>query len=183
MKMIYTGVAALLLVGCAADPAKVEDVADIEAARLAAPTTNLSSFAEFELLEVVYSDAIRADAGKVEEADEFSARLRAELEPIIAEWNAASIEGAGGTLLIEPRLQRLKIVSGGARFWAGAWAGDSFIDLDLVLTNKETGDVVGDVRVYRDADSMTGAWSVGKSDQNLDEYIVSIVSEYLSDHY
>jgi hypothetical protein len=30
---------------------------------------------------------------------------------------------------------------------------------------------------------MTGAWSVGKSDQNLDEYIVSIVSEYLTDHY
>jgi hypothetical protein len=49
--------------------------------------------------------------------------------------------------------------------------------------NRDTGEEVANVRVYRDADSMTGAWSVGKSDQNLDEYIVSIVSEYLTDHY
>ena len=30
---------------------------------------------------------------------------------------------------------------------------------------------------------MTGAWSVGKSDQNLDDYIVAIVYDYLTTHY
>jgi hypothetical protein len=30
---------------------------------------------------------------------------------------------------------------------------------------------------------MTGAWSIGKSDQNLDEYIVAITEEYLTDSY
>ena len=183
MRKLTIAAIAALLTACAASPENVANVAEAEAARLSAPSANLSSFAEFELLDVVYSDTIRAEEGKVDEADEFSAALRAELEPILARWNAASVDGATGTLVVEPRLRHLKIVSGGARFWAGAWAGDSYIDLDLVLTDRDTGEEVANVRVYRDADSMTGAWSVGKSDQNLDEYIVSIVSEYLTDHY
>ena len=78
---------------------------------------------------------------------------------------------------------RLKIVSGGARFWVGALAGSSFIDMDLELFDKESGEQVARVLVRRDADSMTGAWSVGKSDQNLDDYIVSNVHQYLTDNY
>ena len=77
----------------------------------------------------------------------------------------------------------MRVVSGGNRFWAGAFAGDSFIDMNLILVDEETGEVISNVRVERNADSMTGAWSIGKSDQNLDEYIVSIVHEYLEENY
>jgi len=55
--------------------------------------------------------------------------------------------------------------------------------MDLELVDKESGEQIAQVLVRRDADSMTGAWSVGKSDQNLDDYIVSIVHEYLMNHY
>jgi len=119
----------------------------------------------------------------VAEAQEFERNLQAKLNPLLSEWNAAESEGARGTLSIQTTLTKLKIVSGGARFWAGAYAGDSFIDMDLELVDKATGEQIASTRVRRDADSMTGAWSIGKSDQNLDDYIVSIVHQYLADNY
>jgi hypothetical protein len=172
-----------LLTACAADPAKVQDVAAEEAERLAPPTRPLSEFAEFELAAMTFSDAIVQEPGKMEEAQEFERNLQAKLDPLLASWNTSDREGATGTLSIEASLVRLKIVSGGARFWAGAFAGDSYLDLDLRLVDKANGEVIADVPVRRNADSMTGAWSIGKSDQNLDEYVSSIIHQYLSDNF
>jgi curli biogenesis system outer membrane secretion channel CsgG len=183
MRTVFLFVIAGLLTACAADPAKVQDVAAEEAERLAPPTRPLSEFAEFELAAMTFDDAIVQESGKMEEAQEFESNLQAKLDPLLANWNAGGSESAVGTLSIEANLVRLKIVSGGARFWAGAFAGDSFLDLDLRLVDKSSGEVISDVQVRRNADSMTGAWSVGKSDQNLDEYVVSIIHQYLSDNY
>ena len=183
MRLISIVLMAGLLSACAADPAKIQDVAEEEADRLAPPTKSLSSFASFELAPMTFSDAINAEPGKVAEAQEFERNLQAKLNPLLSEWNTTQSEGAAGTLSIQTTLVRLKIVSGGARFWAGALAGNSFIDMDLELFDKESGEQIARVLVRRDADSMTGAWSIGKSDQNLDDYIVSIVHEYLTNHY
>jgi len=183
MRTISVILVAALLTACAADPAKVQDVAAEEAERLAPPTRSLSEFAEFELAAMTFDDVIMQEENKLEEAREFERNLQAKLDPLLASWNTGGSEGASGTLLIEANLVRLKIVSGGARFWAGAFAGDSYLDLDLRLVDKSNGEVISDVPVRRNADSMTGAWSIGKSDQNLDEYVVSIVHQYLTDNY
>ena len=183
MRLLSVVLIAGFLTACAADPAKVSTVAAEEAGRLAAPTRPLSGFASFELAPMVYADAIKSEEGKMEEATEFENAYKAKLEPLLDEWNASVQQDASGTLVVESNLTGLKIVSGGARFWAGAFAGDSFIDMDLHLVDRDSGEQIANVRVYRDADSMTGAWSVGKSDQNLDQYIVSIVETYLRDNY
>ncbi len=181
MRLLSTIFAVGLLTACAADPAKVQAVAEDEAARLDVPTSPLSTFAEFELQDMTFVDLIRNEENKLAEGREFESNLKAKIGPLLEGWNEA---GTGsGKLILKPHLSRLKIVSGGARFWAGAFAGDSFIEMDLVLINADTNQTVADVNIRRDADSMTGAWSVGKSDQNLDEYVVSIVHEYLSDNY
>ncbi|HKJ20695.1 MAG TPA: hypothetical protein VJ993_08545, partial [Woeseiaceae bacterium] len=112
----------VMLAGCAADPAKVEQVADQEAERLQAPSRPLSSFGSFELAAMTMSEEIRAEEGKVEEAREFEANLIAKIQPLLQQWNAAESDGQG-TLLIRPELAGLRVVSGGARFWAGAFAG------------------------------------------------------------
>ena len=182
MKAILVFVMALLA-ACAADPEKVQAVADAESARLERPIRPLSRFSVFQLKPMAFSTAIEEEEGKLEEAQEFEQNLNDKLLPLLESWNAASKEGSRGTLSIETELQGLKIVSGGARFWAGAFAGDSFIDMDLRLIDADTGEAIADVRVQRNAGAMGGAWSIGKSDQNLDEYIVSIVYDYLSDSY
>ena len=172
-----------LLTACAADPEKVQAVADVESAKLDRPTRPLSSFSAFELNPMVFSVAIKEEEGKLEEAQEFEQNLNDKLLPLLESWNAASNQGSSGALSIETELTGLRIVSGGARFWAGPFAGDSFIDMDLRLVDKGTGEEIADVRIQRNAGAMGGAWSIGKSDQNLDEYIVSIVYDYLSDSY
>lgn len=179
---IIAALALIALAGCAADPAKVEAVADEEAQRLAAPSQKLSTFADFRLDPMTFSTAIQNEGGKMEEGREFEGNLSAKIQPLLDQWNAADT-GGQDTLVIKPELVKLKIVSGGARFWAGAFAGDSFIDMNLRLVAEGADQEIANVRVSRDADAMTGGWSVGKSDQNLDEYIVTIVHEYLESNY
>lgn len=181
MKKLIAVILAVALAGCAADPAKVEVVAEQEANRLAAPSRPLSEFGSYELAPMSMADEIRSEAGKLEEAQEFEGNLKAKIRPLLEEWNGKA--AGSDKLLVKVELVGLRVVSGGARFWAGAFAGDSFVDVNLVLEAAESGEKISNVRVYRDADAMTGAWSIGKSDQNLDEYVVSIIHEYLVDNY
>jgi len=183
MRIIPIIVITGLLTACAADPAKVQAVAEDEASRLQPPTKKLSMFETFELQDMTYGEAIRIEDKKMAEARQFETAFKAKVEPLLDTWNAADSSSGEGMLSIQPHLARLRIISGGSRFWIGSMAGDSFIDLDLRLLDADSGIVVADVRVRRNADAMTGGWSVGKSDQNLDDYIVSIVYEYLSDSY
>lgn len=171
------------LTACATNPEKVQAVADAESAKLESPTKPLSSFAEYELKPMVFSSGIRQEEGKLEEAQEFEQNLNEKLLPLLESWRVASSEGSGDTLSIETELTTLRVVSRGARFWTGTWAGDSFINMDLRLIDTGTGDEIADVHIRRNATASAGGWTIGKSDQNLDEYIVSIVYDYLSDNY
>jgi hypothetical protein len=183
MKQISIVLIVFLLAACAADPVNVQNVGEEEAARLISPSRALSSFSEVQLLDMEFSDAIRQEQGKVIEARQFEAAYNVKMKPLVRKWNKAANADASGKLIIKSDLVRLKIVSGGARFWAGAFAGDSFIDMDLTLVEAYSGEIISQVNIRRNASSMTGAWSIGKSDQNLDQYIVSIVYEYLTRHY
>lgn len=172
----------LLLSGCAANPQKVQQVAGEEADRLPPPVKALSTFARFELQPLIFADEIAEDKDKFEEAQELEQNLRAKISPLLDEWNESG-GGGQGTLLIEPALLKLRIVGGGTRFFGGVFTGGSFIDMDIVLIDSDSGTSIGSARISRNAGALAGAWSIGKSDQNLDDYIVSIVYEYLSDNY
>ncbi len=117
------------------------------------------------------------------EAREFEIAYRIRITGLLDQWNTNVQAGARDTLVVRTELVELRIVSGGARFFAGAFAGDSFLDLDLRLVNKHTGEQISKVRVRKDADAMGGAWSVGKTDQNLDQYVIEIIRTYLSNNY
>lgn len=174
---------AALLTACTPDPAKVESVATAEASRLAAPSQPLSSFSRFELAPMTFSPEILNEEGKMREAREFEIAYRTRIRGLLDQWNTNVQGGARDTLVVEADLVRLRIISGGARFWAGAFAGDSFLDLNLRLVNKYTGERISNIRVYKDADAMGGAWSIGQTDQNLDLYVIEIIHTYLSENY
>jgi hypothetical protein len=181
MKIIYPLVF-LILAGCAAAPEKLESVGRAESARLARPTKRFSSYAAYELRPMVLSEAVKRDEAKVEAAGELEAVVRAKLRPLLSKWQAARGSERSGTLIIEPRLESLRIVSVGARFWIGGFAGDSSIDMDLMFTEQSNGQIAKP-RITRSADAMTGGWSVGQSDQNLLDYIASIAYYYVTDNY
>jgi hypothetical protein len=173
----------MALAGCATNPETLASVSKTEAARLVPPTQRLSTFASYELKPMVLSEAVTAEEGKVKEAAVLENALKARIQPLLDQWTASAGSGRSGTLVIEPRLASLKIVSGGARFWAGAFAGESTVDLDLLLIDQASGQVLAKPRVARSADAMTGAWSIGQSDDNLLDYITGIAYQYLVDSY
>lgn len=173
----------IILSGCAASLEKLESVGKSEAARMAPPVKKFSTYANYELKPMVLSPAVRSEPGKVKAAEELENTLRTKLQPLLEQWKSSPSSNRSGTLFIEPQLASLRIVSGGARFWAGALVGDSSIDMDLAMTEQGTGQQVAKPRITRSADAMTGGWSIGKSDQNLLDYIASIAYEYMAVNY
>jgi len=150
--------------------------------QMSPPSEKLSSFAEFELSPITMSPEIADGAKKQAYAEKLGNMLETKITPLLGEWRAAS-DGGSGTLVIQPDVVKLKVVSGGARFWVGAMAGESKVDMSLRLIDKASGKVIASPRIARSAGSMSGAWSFGATDQNLLRYIVDIANQYLVENY
>lgn len=172
----------LLLISCTANPARLSQVAREESYRLLPTSEPLSAFSSFELQPMGSSDEIASDPGKARYAKLLEQKLRSELLPLLASWEKKG-DGSGRKLLVQPTLVRLRIIGGGSRFWGGAWAGDSQIDLDLKLIEADTAKDIGLTRVNLGVGGMAGAWSVGATDRNLLEYVVATTRQYLEDNY
>ncbi|MGQ0666904.1 MAG: hypothetical protein ACT4O4_07710 [Nitrospiraceae bacterium] len=184
--MRYYGVALLAIVvaGCSSDPAKRASVAEQEVARLTPPLKPLSEFRNYELKPIAMSAGVMADKAKVQVSQELGAKITARVTPLLDNWRAQKGQTAGGpVLIIEPKVQELRIISGGARFFVGAFMGESFIDLDLKLTDSATGQIIANPRVRQSASAMGGAFSIGATDRNLLDYITDIVHRYLEVHH
>lgn len=173
----------LLLIACTASPERLSKAANIDAARMAKPSKKLSTFAHYELKPLVLSPAIKARPEKVEQAKILEKRIQGKVRPLLAEWSSADKTGRSGTLIVQPELAALKIVSGGARFFAGAWSGDSFIDMDLKLIDGDAGKQIAAPRISKRAGSGGGALSIGQTDRNLHDYIAYITHRYLEMNY
>jgi hypothetical protein len=174
--------------GCASDGGgerrsnsdKRREIAVQEVSRMSPPSQKLSRFSQFELKPITMSPEIADGAKKQAYAEKLGGMLEARIEPLLDEWRANG--GGAGTLVIQPDVVKLKVVSGGARFWVGAWAGESNVDMNLRLIDKASGKVIASPRIARSAGSMSGAWSFGATDQNLLRYIVDISYQYLAEN-
>lgn len=159
----------------------MQRAAEEAVAVMPAPERSLAEFASFRLDPMRRAAEISGEEAKNDYATKLEEKLTARLTPLFQEWHAA--RGGTGTLVVRPDLEKLRIVSSGARFWAGSFAGSSEIELTLVLTDAETGDVIGQPQVGRSAGGMAGGWSVGASDKALLDYIVEITHHYLRTHH
>ena len=181
IKTLSASIILALMAGCASKPEDRQSVAQAEVNRMPVSPQPFNTFSKFELAPLELSDAVKEDADKVEVSNQLEEKLRAKLEPLMAEWNQKGTSGPA--IVIKPRVASLRVVSAGARFWAGAMMGDSYIDLDLVITEKDSGKLIVQQRVNRNANAMGGAWSIGATDKNLLDYIVDISYQYLSENY
>jgi len=182
MKKVFICLLVLVLGGCAANPAKLATVAQEESARMAPTSEPLSAFGKFELQPMTLSDAVSSDSGKVRQAKVLEEKLRAKLLPLFEEWERDA-DQTGRKLLVQPALVNLRIVSGGARFWVGAFAGDSSIDMDLKLVDADTGKLIGQPRINKGSGGVAGGWTVGATDRNLLDYVAAISNQYLMANY
>lgn len=88
------------------------------------PSTAFAGYDKYELLPIAMGPPYAGDKGKEAAKDKIQAYMNTETNPIIEQWNKDAAEGARGqSLVIEPRIEKLKVVSGSARFWAAAMSG------------------------------------------------------------
>jgi hypothetical protein len=83
------------------------------------------------------------------------------------------------TLLVQTRVSDIHIVHGAARFWAGAFAGSSYMNLDLTLTDAATGKVVREKAISSSNNAWAAAWVGGSSDRTLPSDMGKIVAGYI----
>ena len=84
-----------------------------------------------------------------------------------------------GTLAIEANIDDMRIVGGGARFWGGAMAGNSYMAIRVKAKDGATGALVGENIVRSDNNAYAAAWSGGASDRSLPEDMAGIVNDWV----
>jgi len=184
MKKIILVLICVFIAGCASDPEKRRQVAITESSLMRPTIKSLESFDNFKLTDMTLASSMESKPEKVEVAKILEGKLKAKLDPLISSWNTKSGQLQNGrTVEIRPKIISLRVISGTTRFFAGAFAGQSEIRMDLILVDGETGVEVGRTRIQRSADSFAGAWSIGMTDKSLLDYIVDIAYQYLIDNY
>ncbi len=183
-RLVIPVVVMAVLAGCASDPGRREKIVKEQSERLPPPAAPLSSYGRFVLKPIAMDDSVANDDAKAAVANDLGRRMQERMQPVFDRWNAdgGSAAPAAHTLIVQPRVTRLRVISGATRFFAGAWAGESSIAMDLELRDGETGAIVASPSIAKSANAMAGAWSVGATDQNLLNYIAEIALQYLRDH-
>ena len=86
------------------------------------------------------------------------------------------------SLLIEPFVDDIRVISGGARLFVGALAGDSSVILSVTFTDLSQDKIIANPSFYQRAAAMDGAWSIGYSDRTMLTRIGDLASEYILLH-
>lgn len=148
------------------------------------PANALAGYDGYELATIEMGPPYAGDEGREKAKAKIQDHMLAETSPIIEQWNKAAAGGTSGqTLAIEPRIEKLKVVSGGARFWAGAFAGDSYVVMKLKIIENPSGKQLAEPEFYQRAAAMSGAWTFGGQDKDMMNRIVALANHYLETNY
>ena len=110
----------------------------------------------------------------------FQLNLDGRIQEWLAEKNIAAAKAdQPRVLLIEPRIEKVKFIGTGARFWAGAFAGSSRVLVKVKFTDKATGQVIAEPEFYQHAAGMAGAYSMGGADKAMIERAAGLVADYI----
>jgi hypothetical protein len=148
------------------------------------PANPLAGYDKYELAQIAMGPPYAGDEGKEKARARIQEHMTAETGAIVEQWNKdAAGSTRGQSLVLEPRIEKLKVVSGGARFWAGALAGDSYVVMKLRIVEQPSGTVVAEPEFFQRAAAMSGAWTIGAQDKDMMHRIVLLTNQYLQSNY
>lgn len=133
-----------------------------------APTELLSGFDRYEVKPAVLTGVYAGQEINETALASFQRNFDERVGAWVTEQNAKPARhDPVRTLVIEPRIDKIRFISGGARVWAGAFAGSSRVLVKLRLVDQATGAVVAEPEFYQHAKAMAGAWTFGVADNNM----------------
>lgn len=177
---------ALLLLGVtgtAVAGGNVVDYIEAKNAENPPPRVSLNTFARFEMLPVTMDAPYAGQEANEAAKGSIQANLDLRVQPVLAHWNGQPAGNGARTLRIEPEIRHIRYVSGGKRFWGGAFAGGSAVLMTVKLTDAATGELVAEPEFYQHANKMGAAWSFGATDKAMLIRIGAMVTDYLQKNY
>ncbi len=148
------------------------------------PAEALGQFDRYELKQATLAPDYAEHPANKEALVAFQRNLDERVGAWVAEQNALAAKNTPPrTLVIEPRIEKIRFISGGKRFWAGAFAGSSQVLVKLRLTDAATGTVIGEPEFYQHAKGMAGAWTFGAADNTMLVRAASLARDYLQGNH
>lgn len=83
-----------------------------------------------------------------------------------------------GSLLVETKITDMRIVSGAARFWGGALAGSSYINVEIKLMD-EAKTILREKKISSNNNAFAAAWVGGSTDRSLPADMGKMIAGYL----
>lgn len=148
------------------------------------PSEKFASFNRFEIHPITMGAPYAGQDANERATRKIQENLDLRASPLLQRWSeAADSTQPARTLVIQPRIEEIKFISGGSRFWAGAWAGSSAVILRASFMEKETKRIIAAPEFYARAAAMGGAWSFGGTDNAMLVRIANRLSDYLEGNY
>ena len=82
-------------------------------------------------------------------------------------------------LLVQVHVPDMRIVSGAARIWGGAFAGSSYMELDVRLIDAATKRIVRKKHLSSSNNAWAASWVGGSSDRSLPSDMGKMVAAYI----
>jgi len=171
-------VIALATTACATRYTKPSTVQNIP------PAEKFAAFDRFELMSVALDPAYSGDGANHKATAKIQEYFDLKVKPLINGWNGDQPAGrVSRTLLIEPRIEHIKFIGGGARFWVGPLAGSSAVIMKVKYIEKTTGKVIAEPEFFQRAAAWSGTFTVGGQDNAMLSRIVTLVADFTRDNY
>ena len=156
----------------------------------AAPAPEEKPFAHETVLAKPYANLVIADFTATDEIlrdypDDLKACRDAAVAALVkggkyrSVGTAAAAAKSGPTLIVKTNVPQMRVVGFNARFWGGAFAGNSEMQLELAFTDKKTGTEMGHKTLASNVNVMGATWSFGASDRSLPTDMGNIMAEYI----
>lgn len=84
----------------------------------------------------------------------------------------------GSTMYVDATLTSLRIVSGAGRFWGGALAGRSNMNMNVKLTDAN-GSVIAEKELIGAPSAFSSAWSFGGTDRSLPQKMGFLLGDFI----
>jgi len=148
------------------------------------PAEKFSGFTRFELAKVALVAPYAGQEANERALAKVQENVSLKADPLLRGWNATGAAATPvRTLVVTPVITEIKFISGGSRFWAGAFAGSSAVILTGKITEKESGKAIATPMFYARAAAMGGAWTFGATDNLMLSRVADRFTDYLAANY
>ena len=147
------------------------------------PLNKLAGYSGYEMMPLAMAPEL-GDKKNVEKVIALTdADLKKSIEPILQTWNSSADKKSPQKLVIEPKITQLHKPSGATRFFAGAAAGNGYVNMKVRITEQPSGKLIAEPEFYRRANAVAGAWTMGAHDTAMLQKVAGLLANYLTANY